>query len=50
MNAFFQAAIECTEEAIINAVVAAETMTGINGFSVPSLPHAEVRALLQKIS
>jgi len=39
MNPLFQAAAEATEEAILNALVAAETMTGHNGRTVHALPH-----------
>ncbi len=35
----FWAAIESTEEAILNALCAAETMTGVNGVTVDALPH-----------
>ena len=39
MTALFQAAAEATEEAILNALVAAETMTGRDGRTVHALPH-----------
>ena len=35
----FWAAIEATEEAILNALVAAETMTGRDGNTLYALPH-----------
>jgi D-aminopeptidase len=35
----FQAAAEATEEAIWNALVAAETMTGWQGRTVHAIPH-----------
>jgi len=35
----FWAAIEATEEAILNALCAAETMTGVNGVTAHALPH-----------
>jgi D-aminopeptidase len=42
----FYAVIEATEEAVLNAMLAAETMTGCDGVTVHALPHAEfVRAL-----
>ncbi len=44
----FEATVQATEEAIINALVAAEPMTGQGGHHVPALPHAEVRNLLAK--
>lgn len=36
----FEATIEATEEAILNAMVAAETMTGRDGNRLHALPHA----------
>ncbi|MBO6575711.1 MAG: P1 family peptidase [Rhodothermales bacterium] len=39
MNPFFQAAIWAVEEAIINAMLAAESMTGADYLHVPALPH-----------
>ena len=40
--------MEGTEEAIINALVAAEPMTGQGEHVVPALPHDEVRRLLRE--
>jgi L-aminopeptidase/D-esterase-like protein len=48
MNPFFAATVEATEEAIINALVAAETMTGIDGHKVVALPHDRVREILKR--
>jgi len=48
INALFSATAEATEEAIINALVAAKTMTGINGNTVPALPHDAVVRILKK--
>jgi D-aminopeptidase len=46
MNDLFYAAVEATEEAIVNALLAAETMTGRGGVTVPALdPDALVDAL-----
>ncbi len=36
-----------TEEAIINALIAAEDMTGHNGLSIKALPHGKVREILR---
>ena len=47
LDPLFAAAIEATEEAIVNALVAAETMTGANG-TVYALPHDQLRAILRK--
>ncbi|MBI4662494.1 MAG: P1 family peptidase [Verrucomicrobia bacterium] len=48
MNGLFEATVQATEEAIINALVAAETMTGINDHEVLALPHDRVKAILEK--
>ena len=45
LGAIFRAGIDATEEAIVNAMVAANTSIGIDGLRVKALPHAEVRAL-----
>jgi D-aminopeptidase len=44
----FEATVQATEEAIVNAMVAAETMTGINGLRVYALPHERLRTALRK--
>ena len=44
----FLATVQATEEAIVNALVAAETMTGINGNTVYALPHDRLRDALRK--
>lgn len=46
LSIFFRAAVEATEEAIVNALVAAETMTGADGFRVHALPHEPLRRVL----
>ncbi len=48
MSPLFQAAAEATEEAIVNALVAAETMTGANDRRAIALPHDRLVALLAK--
>ena len=48
MGPLFEATVEATEEAIINAMVAAETMTGVDGHKVMALPHDRLRAVLKK--
>ncbi|MEQ8666482.1 MAG: P1 family peptidase [Rhodospirillales bacterium] len=45
MDAVFRAAVEATEEAIINAMVAAETMTGRDGRTVHAIDHDALAAL-----
>ena len=48
MTRLFEATVQATEESIINAVVAAETMTGINDRTVHALPHDELQGALRK--
>ncbi len=48
IGAVFQATVEATEEAVINAMVAAETMTGVDNHKVLALPHDKVREILKK--
>jgi L-aminopeptidase/D-esterase-like protein len=44
----FAATVQATEEAVINAMVAAETMTGIENHRVVALSHDKLRAVLKK--
>lgn len=46
IDGVFQATVQATEEAITNALVAARTMTGIDGYTVYGLPHAELVRIL----
>jgi D-aminopeptidase len=48
LTPFFSATVEATEEAIVNALVAAETMTGVNDRKAIALPHDRLVALLKK--
>jgi L-aminopeptidase/D-esterase-like protein len=48
INPIFEATAQATEESIVNALVAAETMTGANDVRVSALPHDRLRAVLQK--
>lgn len=48
INPIFLATVEATEEAVVNALVAAETMTGINDHQVIALPHDRLREVLKK--
>jgi L-aminopeptidase/D-esterase-like protein len=48
MNPLFDAVVQATEEAIVNAMFAAETMIGINGNKVEALPLDRVHDLLKK--
>jgi L-aminopeptidase/D-esterase-like protein len=48
MNALFEATVQATEEAIINALVAGRTMTGVDGNTVYGLPHDRLQKVLNK--
>ena len=48
MNDLFSASVQATEEAIVNAMVAAETITGANNHSVAALPHDALKSALKK--
>ncbi len=48
MNPLIEATVQATEEAIVNALVAGETITGINGNTVYALPHDRLRDVLRK--
>ena len=48
LDPLFLATVQATEEAVINAMVAAETMTGIDGHTAIALPHDRLREVLKK--
>ena len=48
ISALFSATVEATEEAIVNALVAADTMVGIDGRRIEALPHDKLRALMPR--
>ena len=48
MDPLFTATVEATEEAIINAMVAADTMTGVNYLRSHAIPHDQLRSVLRK--
>ena len=48
IDPIYEATVQATEEAIINAMLAARTMKGADGLVVPALPHDRVRAALRK--
>ena len=48
MDGLFAATVQATEEAIVNAMVAAQDMTGIDNHHVRALPHEKLRAVLAK--
>ena len=47
MDPLFLATVEATEEAVVNAMVAAETMTGSDYIRVHAIPHEPLRAVLR---
>jgi L-aminopeptidase/D-esterase-like protein len=47
LNPIFLATVQATEESVINAMIAAETMKGINDHEVIALPHARLREVLK---
>ncbi len=48
LNGIFEGVVQATEEAIVNAMVAAETMTGFGGHKVTALPHDRLKQVLSK--
>src|SRR5208283_4491158 len=48
MSPLFSATVQATEEAIVNALVAAQTMTGADDHKAIALPHDRLRELLKK--
>ena len=47
ISPLFQATVEATEEAIVNAMVAARTMTGIDGHTIEALPHDKLSEIMK---
>jgi L-aminopeptidase/D-esterase-like protein len=47
MDPLFLATVRATEEAIVNAMVAAETMTGADYHRRYAIPHDQLRAILK---
>jgi L-aminopeptidase/D-esterase-like protein len=48
MSPLFEATVESTEEAIVNALVAAETMIGADDHKVDAIPHDRLQQVLKK--
>ena len=48
ISALFDATVQATEEAIINALVGAETMTGRDGNTMAAIPHDKLKEALKK--
>ena len=47
ISPLFQATVEATEEAIVNAMVGARTMTGVDGHTVEGLPHDKLTEFMK---
>ncbi|MEE2613694.1 MAG: P1 family peptidase, partial [Acidobacteriota bacterium] len=48
ISVLFQATVEATEEAIVNAMVAAETMVGRDGNRSEALAHDQLQEVLRR--
>jgi L-aminopeptidase/D-esterase-like protein len=48
LDPLFKGVVEATEESVVNALVAAQTMTGADGYRFYSLPHTQLRAILKR--
>ena len=48
LNPLFEATVQATEEAVVNSMIAAKTMTGINGNTVYAIPHDKLINALAK--
>lgn len=48
INPLFEATVQATEEAVVNAMIAAKTMMGINGNTVEAIPHDRLREVMKK--
>ena len=48
VDPIFRATVEATEEAVVNALMKGETMTGINGNTVYALPYDRLRQVMAK--
>jgi L-aminopeptidase/D-esterase-like protein len=48
LNPLFLATVQAVEESVVNALIAAKTMKGINDFEVDALPHAELQQVLRR--
>jgi D-aminopeptidase len=48
LTALFEATVQATEEAIVNALIAAEDMRGADDHFAPALPHETLREVLRQ--
>lgn len=46
LDAIYMAAVESVDEAVLNAMLAAETMTGKNGHTIEAIDHTALKALI----
>tara|TARA_B100000519_G_scaffold163620_1_gene146631 strand:- start:195 stop:509 length:315 start_codon:yes stop_codon:yes gene_type:complete len=50
LNGLIVSSVHATEEAILNAMLAAETLTGINGYTVPALPEDRLTEIMSRMN
>jgi len=48
INPLFRNTVNATEEAIVNSLVAAQTMIGVNGNTAYAIPHDRLKAVMSK--
>jgi len=48
INPLFRDTVNATEEAIVNSLIAAKTMTGVNGNTAYAIPHDRLKAVMSK--
>ena len=48
LDQFYLATVEAIEEAVLNSMIAAETMTGRAGHTMPALPHDKLLAIMRQ--
>ena len=48
LNPLFEGVVQATEEAIVNSMVAARDMTGVNGRRIYAIPHERLREILDR--
>jgi D-aminopeptidase len=48
MDALFLATVQAVEESIVNAMIAATTMTGVNGARLPAIDHGALQGILKQ--
>jgi L-aminopeptidase/D-esterase-like protein len=46
IDPYYEAVVQATEEAVINVLVGAETMVGIDGHRSPAVPHEALAAVI----